>query len=464
MTNDLDRALEMIAKRRFARSDDIAHSLQLAPETVCSLLQPAVESGYLVACKVIRPGKPDAFDYRIAESASGAAQPMSFADFTITARPKAAAKPLKQHQAVRRPTASPVQPSEPIMAKQMITRQQVIAAITAAGKDGISRSDLAAQFHVPVSNIDFHITALIRLQPPVIFKPTKGVVTAIEFKDAAPARIVQTYKDGTRKLSTWPIVLEWLAAAPEGTAGTVAAIAQATGCTEDSTNKVLLGLYTGMKCERIRLPDGDFAYYVGELAADTAAGVAGGCEASDPAPGEDAVAPHRDSAQSMAHGGAAVGVSDQPPVPALTPSSPDAVALITTTADQPFAGPSMTEAEVANFANLLEPEADTWPPRAPAYPEASARQGGWPFRRLANDEASPNTNAQAADEHAENLDVTAPGGFDEVVFADAAMTEMAVWSNGALTIDDGATTVQLSVDVTRKLRNYLGLFQESAPC
>jgi hypothetical protein len=395
MTNDFDRALEMIAKRRFARSDDIATSLKLPPETVCSLLQPAVESGYLVACKVIRPGKPDAFDYRIAESASGAARPMSFADFTITARPKAAAKPLKQHQAVRRPTASPVQPSEPIMAKQMITRQQVIAAITAAGKDGISRSDLAAQFHVPVSNIDMHITTLHRLQPPVIFKPTKGVVTAIEFKDAPPERIIQT---------------------------------------------------------------------VGELAADTAAGVAGGCEASDPAPGEDAVAPHRDSAQSMAHGGAAVGVSDQPPVSALTPSSPDAVALITTTAEKPFAGPSMTEAEVANFANLLEPEADTWPPLAPAYPEASARQGGWPFRRLANDEASPNTNAQAADEHEENLDVTAPGGFDEVVFADAAMTEMAVWSNGALTIDDGATTVQLSVEVTRKLRDYLGLFQESAPC
>lgn len=400
MTNDLDRALEMIAKRRFARSDDIANSLQLAPETVCSLLQPAVESGYLVACKVIRPGKPDAFDYRIAESASGAAQPMSFADFTITARPKAAAKPLKQHQAVRRPTASPVQPSEPIMAKQMITRQQVMAAITSAGKDGISRSDLAAQFHVPVSNIDMHITTLHRLQPPVIFKPTKGVVTAIEFKDAPPERIIQT---------------------------------------------------------------------VGELAADTAAGVAGGCEASDPAPGEDAVAPHRDSAQSMAHGGAAVGVSDQPPVSALTPSSPDAVALITTTADQPFAGPSMTEAEVANFANLLEPEADTWPPRAPADPRPPHGKGGleafaWPFRAWANDEAPPNTNAQAADEHAENLDVTAPGGFDEVVFADAAMTEMAVWSNGALTIDDGATTVQLSAEVTRKLRNYLGLFQESAPC
>ena len=55
-----------------------------------------------------------------------------------------------------------------------------------------------------------------------------------------------------------------------------------------------------------------------------------------------------------------------------------------------------------------------------------------------------------------------PAGFDEITFHRAAATDFAVWSNGAMTIDDGQTSVNLSAQVAVKLRRFLGLFQEEA--
>lgn len=388
MSTDLDRALGWLAKRNSARTDAIAAHLQMPADSVDKLLQPAVESGYLVACQVLRPGKADVFDYRISLAASGAVKPMSFGDFSIIARPRIAPTPLKQPQAARRKIAPPAPNTEPVMAKEKITRHQVLAAIVAAGKDGISRKALAEQFSSSESNMDMHISALNRQQPPVLFKPERGHLVAIEFKDAAQSI---TKADPADKLNqaSWQVVLAHLQALGAGVAAIPSAIAQATGCTEESTRQVLLGMFAGMKCDRIKLPDGDFSYFVG-----------------DKVPAE---------------------------TPAVTKGHPDAVALITTTAEAPAAGPAMSEAEIADFVNNLEPEPDTWPNTAP-------------------EDARP------------AFELTAPAGFDEIVMTDADATEMAVWSNGALTIDDGAVTVQLSAQVTRKLRNYLGFFQDEPAC
>lgn len=406
MELDLDRVLASIAKQKTARSDVLAAQLKLAPEALAAMLQPAVESGYLIACAVIRPGKPDAVDYRVSEAASGAAKPMSFGDFRIVGRPKGTPIPLKQIQPARRQIAPPAISTEPVMAKDKLTRQQVLAAIVAAGKTGIHRKTLIEQFGVPEANIDMHVTALSRQSPPVIYKPERGLLCAIEFESAPPARTVVATAAGTSMAATWQRVMHYLEDRPVGTATMPTAIAQGIGCTEESTRKVLLGLFAGMKIDRIKIRD-DFAYFVGEA----------------PGEGEDAAA--RPAPDQESGDGEALA------------QEPEPVAALISTPATPLASALMSEQDVANFMNNLEPKPDTWPNKAPAQLSAELAR------------------AQTA---------TAPTGFDEVVFTDAAMTEMAVWSNGALTIDDGATTVQLSVDVTRKLRNYLGLFEGSATC
>lgn len=414
MELDLDRVLASIAKQKTARSDMLAAQLKLAPEALAAMLQPAVESGYLVACAVIRPGKPDAVDYRVSEAASGAAKAMSFGDFRIVGRPKGTPIPLKQIQPVRRQIA-PAISTEPVMAKDKLTRQQVLAAIVAAGKTGIHRKTLIEQFGVPEANIDMHVTALFRQSPPVIYKPERGLLCAIEFESAPPARTVVANAAGTSMAATWQVVMNYLEDRPVGTATMPSAIAKGIGCTEESTRKVLLGLFAGMKIDRTKLGD-DFSYFVGEGFDE----------------GEDAAA--RPAIDQESGDGAQVE-----PAPAS--------AVISTQAD-PLASPSMSEQQVADFVNNLEPEPDTWPNKAPEELKP------W----------HPRAKGQQEAELARNQIATAPAGFDEVVFTDAAMTEMAVWSNGALTIDDGAITVQLSVDVTRKLRNYLGLFEGAATC
>lgn len=291
------------------------------------------------------------------------------------------------------------------MAKDKIARQQVLAAIVAAGKTGIHRKALIERFGVPEANIDMHVTALFRQSPPVIYKPERGLLCAIEFESAPPAKTVVLNAAGTSMVATWQLVMHYLEHRPVGTATMPSAIAKGIGCTEESTRKVLLGLFVGMKIDRTA-PGDDFAYFVGE----------------GPDEGEDA---------------AARPTIDQESGDGVQVESAPTSTLISTPA-APLASPPMSEQQVADFVNNLEPEPDTWPNKAPEDLE--------PHYARANQIA------------------TAPAGFDEVVFADAAMTEMTVWSNGALTIDDGAITVQLSVDVTRKLRNYLGLFEGEVKC
>lgn len=67
-----------------------------------------------------------------------------------------------------------------------VTRQNVLAAIVAAGPAGITRRALISRFNVGESCIDNHISLLNKALPPVIYKPEPGRCVAIEYKLAAP--------------------------------------------------------------------------------------------------------------------------------------------------------------------------------------------------------------------------------------------------------------------------------------
>jgi hypothetical protein len=66
-----------------------------------------------------------------------------------------------------------------------MTRQQVLAAIQAAGAAGTTRKALIEKFGCSESNIDNHIMFLNRATPAVITKPRPGVVVAVEFAEAS---------------------------------------------------------------------------------------------------------------------------------------------------------------------------------------------------------------------------------------------------------------------------------------
>ena len=65
-----------------------------------------------------------------------------------------------------------------------MTRQQVLAAIQAAGSAGTTRKALIEKFGCSESNIDNHIMLLNRAQPAVITKPRPGYLVAVEFQSA----------------------------------------------------------------------------------------------------------------------------------------------------------------------------------------------------------------------------------------------------------------------------------------
>lgn len=81
-----------------------------------------------------------------------------------------------------------------------LTRQQVLAAIVAAGPSGLDRKQLAAKFdHLAAINaIDKHINNLTMEQPPVVFKPRPGLLIDIKYKSAyAPEIAPETASTAT---------------------------------------------------------------------------------------------------------------------------------------------------------------------------------------------------------------------------------------------------------------------------
>lgn len=157
----------------------------------------------------------------------------------------------------RNPLAAPggvqpitVKPEVEMSKENVVTRQQVLAAIEAAGPSGISPKFLIAAFGCSDSVIYNHISLLSKQQPPVIFKPKTGLVCAIKFQQGGMAKAASEKTPPAGRLAMRTSVLEWLEGKP---ASTEAAIAEGIGCTRESTNAVLQGLVAAQKIQLITI-------------------------------------------------------------------------------------------------------------------------------------------------------------------------------------------------------------------
>lgn len=83
----------------------------------------------------------------------------------------------------------------------------------------------------------------------------------VAVEPALPARTVSDGPLGKATHATREVVLRYLEGRPAGTASTAGAISEATGCSEESTRAVLGGLFAGLKINREQVGD-DFAYFV----------------------------------------------------------------------------------------------------------------------------------------------------------------------------------------------------------
>lgn len=420
----LDRALAFIAKTGCARTDLIAKHLACDGEHVDKIVAPAVAVGYLVACKVMRPGKPDAYDYRVSEACS-VTKALSFADFSITHKPKVAAgssfvmaappprTPVNQDFRARTPEKSAVK--ETAMSQQ-ITRNDVLQRIKSAGKFGTTRAQLIEHFGGSTSAVDQHLFQLRKIKPPVIHSPERGLIVAVEFIAAQPVATIAISSAGKERLANHELVMAYLQAQEPGTAAVPSAIAQVIDCTVLSTANVLLGLYTGMKCDREKIGN-DFAYFVSPPP-QTSVNNGGNITRIDT--GEQ----QHDSNTGETSAGIPSGASDwsmDEPGQEVTPGGESL----------PLDLDKEQADDVAQFIADVSAAAASTAPANMAHPHAA---------------------------------VVAEDGFAEIVLNDADMVDFAIWSNGAMTIDDGAATIQLSSAVAKKLVAYLGCFQESPSC
>lgn len=152
--------------------------------------------------------------------------------------------------------AATFKPEIDMSKKTVVTRQQVLAVIVEAGASGITRKDLIEHFGCPEANIDMHLVNLNRQTPPVVFKPKVGTVCAIQFKQEVGAPAWAKPKHATREA-----ILEWL---KNGAAATASGVAAGIGCSEESTEAVLRGLYAGLKVDRAHDADlDDYRYFIG---------------------------------------------------------------------------------------------------------------------------------------------------------------------------------------------------------
>lgn len=85
-----------------------------------------------------------------------------------------------------------------------LSRQKVLATIVAAGPAGISRRALIDMFAHLVTEqaIDMHVSALNRQQPPVIFKPAKGVLCGIAYANETQYEAQAPAETGQQPAST----------------------------------------------------------------------------------------------------------------------------------------------------------------------------------------------------------------------------------------------------------------------
>lgn len=163
----------------------------------------------------------------------------------------------------RNPLAAPggvqpitVKPEVEMSKENVVTRQQVLAAIEAAGPSGISPKFLIATFGCSDSVIYNHISLLSKQQPPVIFKPKTGLVCAIKFQQGGMAKAAVTLKQYAMRAD----VMNWLKGKP---ASSIATIASGIGCTIESTAAVVNGLYDDIKISSCQ-PGDEVLYFTGD--------------------------------------------------------------------------------------------------------------------------------------------------------------------------------------------------------
>lgn len=112
--SNTEKALAYIAKHPGARSPEIAEAIGAPVSNVTALLNGPVQAGFLVVCKVERPGKPPINEYRL--SATVAEDKVSWSEFRLAHR---ANVPLTK--APTRPTrnAAPATTPAPVAATKL---------------------------------------------------------------------------------------------------------------------------------------------------------------------------------------------------------------------------------------------------------------------------------------------------------------------------------------------------------
>ncbi|MBI2278175.1 MAG: winged helix-turn-helix transcriptional regulator [Dechloromonas sp.] len=172
----------------------------------------------------------------------------------------------------RNPLAAPkAQPAiqESIMAREKtVSRQDVLAAIVAAGPEGTTPKRLIEQFNCEDQAIYNHVLLLSKQMPPVIFKPEKGRLVGIQFNNQeaafkpAPAKLAHASREA---------ILTWLNGKD---ACSPMRIAASIGCTDDSTQAVLSGLFAGLQVDREKVGD-EFFYFLPRPKVEAAPSVCG---------------------------------------------------------------------------------------------------------------------------------------------------------------------------------------------
>lgn len=178
-TATLDAILTHIGKSVSIRSDALAKKFGGTPAEIDVQLAGAVQSRQLVACKIIKPGKPDVHEYRLSEASSDAAGGYDYAKFSISPRAAEALRSIPKAPP-RTPTnqnfstvaAKPAM--ETTMPKEftVITRDEFLALI--ASKPSMARADLIKHYSGRIKAVDQHLWHLGKATPPLIESAARG--------------------------------------------------------------------------------------------------------------------------------------------------------------------------------------------------------------------------------------------------------------------------------------------------
>jgi hypothetical protein len=143
--------------------------------------------------------------------------------------------------------------------ENIVSRQQVLAAVREGGEAGISKLDLITKFEHLVNEAAVTSHLVMLKKDGAVTNPSRGTWVATDALKE-PTRTVAVSVKGKQLHATREVVLKWL---DGGSAATASTIADAIGCTEDSTEAVLRGLYAGLKVNRAHDADvDDYRYFI----------------------------------------------------------------------------------------------------------------------------------------------------------------------------------------------------------